>query len=57
VTIARAFSDTCAGIAPAGVGPFIGAELGGMLAGVVVCRWLWKTGGEPPVFRRGEGTP
>jgi glycerol uptake facilitator-like aquaporin len=42
VTIARALSDTFAGIAPAGVAVFIAAQLVGMLAAVAVGRWLWK---------------
>src|SRR5262249_32078008 len=33
VTIARAFSDTFAGIAPASVAPFIAAQLAGALIG------------------------
>jgi glycerol uptake facilitator-like aquaporin len=41
VTIARALSDTFAGIAPAGVPAFIVAQLAGMAAAVVVGRWLW----------------
>jgi glycerol uptake facilitator-like aquaporin len=41
VTIARALSDTFAGIAPAGVPAFIAAQLAGMAAAVVVGRWLW----------------
>jgi glycerol uptake facilitator-like aquaporin len=41
-TIARALSDTFAGIAPAGVVAFIAAQLVGMLAAVAVGRWLWK---------------
>jgi glycerol uptake facilitator-like aquaporin len=41
VTIARSISDTFAGIAPAGVAAFIGAQLAGMLAAVVVAHWLW----------------
>jgi glycerol uptake facilitator-like aquaporin len=41
VTIARALSDTFAGIAPAGVLAFIAAQLVGMLAAVIVGRWLW----------------
>ncbi len=40
-TIARSLSDTFAGIAPAGVAAFIGAQLLGMLAAVVLGRWLW----------------
>jgi glycerol uptake facilitator-like aquaporin len=42
VTIARAFSDTFAGIAPAGVVGFIAAQLIGMLAAVVLAHWLWR---------------
>ena len=41
VTIARSLSDTFAGIAPAGVAAFIGAQLLGMLAAVVLGGWLW----------------
>jgi glycerol uptake facilitator-like aquaporin len=41
VTIARSISDTFAGIAPAGVGAFVGAQLAGMVAAVVVAHWLW----------------
>jgi glycerol uptake facilitator-like aquaporin len=43
VTIARALSDTFAGIAPAGVIAFIAAQLAGMLAAVVVASWLWPS--------------
>jgi glycerol uptake facilitator-like aquaporin len=43
VTIARALSDTFAGIAPAGVVGFIAAQLIGMLAAVAVGQWLWPT--------------
>jgi glycerol uptake facilitator-like aquaporin len=42
VTIARALSDTFAGIAPAGVVAFIGAQLVGMVAAVGLARWLWR---------------
>jgi glycerol uptake facilitator-like aquaporin len=42
VTIARSLSDTFAGIAPAGVIPFILAQLLGMSASVVLARWLWQ---------------
>jgi glycerol uptake facilitator-like aquaporin len=41
VTLARALSDTFAGIAPGGVFAFIGAQLMGMLVAVIVGRWLW----------------
>ena len=43
VTIARALSDTFAGIAPSGVPAFIAAQLVGMLAAVAAARWLWPT--------------
>jgi glycerol uptake facilitator-like aquaporin len=43
VTIARALSDTFAGIAPAGVIAFIAAQLLGMLAAVLLGRWLWRS--------------
>jgi glycerol uptake facilitator-like aquaporin len=41
VTIARALSDTYAGIAPAGVSGFIAAQLAGALLAVALARWLW----------------
>ena len=40
VTIARAISDTFAGIRPADVAPFIVAQLVGAVAGMFVSRWL-----------------
>ena len=43
VTIARSLTDTFAGIAPTGVVAFIAAQLVGMLAAVVLGRWLWRT--------------
>ena len=42
VTIARALSDTYAGIAPAGVLAFIGAQFVGMLSAVAIATWLWS---------------
>lgn len=42
VTVARSLSDTFAGIAPASVTAFIGAQLAGMLVAVVLGGWLWK---------------
>ena len=42
VTIARALSDTYAGIAPAGVMAFIVAQLSGTAAAVALARWLWR---------------
>lgn len=41
VTVARAFSDTFAGIAPAGVLAFILAQLAGAAVAVTVAHWLW----------------
>ena len=41
VTIARSISDTFAGIAPAGAPAFIGAQLAGMLAAVLLAGWFW----------------
>jgi glycerol uptake facilitator-like aquaporin len=45
VTIARALSDTYAGIAPGGVAAFIAAQLVGALAAVGVARWIFA--GDP----------
>lgn len=45
VTIARALSNTYAGIAPAGVPAFIAAQMCGMLAALALANWLWPTGG------------
>jgi glycerol uptake facilitator-like aquaporin len=42
VTIARSLSDTFAGIAPAGVIGFIVAQFAGLLAAVMLSRWLWR---------------
>jgi glycerol uptake facilitator-like aquaporin len=41
VTIARALSDTFAGIAPAGVPGFIAAQLAGMAGAILAARCLW----------------
>jgi glycerol uptake facilitator-like aquaporin len=43
VTLARAVSDTFAGIAPAGVAPFVAAQLVGMAAAVAVAGFLWRS--------------
>jgi glycerol uptake facilitator-like aquaporin len=40
VTVARAFSNTFAGIRPQDVPPFIAAQLSGAVVAVYVCRWL-----------------
>lgn len=42
VTIARALSNTYAGIAPAGVLAFIAAQLVGALAAAVLANWLFR---------------
>jgi glycerol uptake facilitator-like aquaporin len=42
VTIARALSDTFAGIAPSGIAAFVVAQIGGMLAAVALGGWLWQ---------------
>jgi len=42
VTIARALSDTYAGIAPAGVLAFIAAQLAGAVAATLLGRWLFQ---------------
>jgi len=42
VTIARSLSNTFAGIAPAGVAAFVVAQFAGMLAAVILSRWLWR---------------
>ena len=41
VTIARALSDTFAGISPSDMPGFIAAQLAGMIVAVVLGRWLW----------------
>ena len=41
VTLARALSDTFAGIAPAGAPAFIAAQLLGALAALAAARWFW----------------
>jgi glycerol uptake facilitator-like aquaporin len=43
VTIARALSNTFAGIASSGVLAFVVAQLAGMLVAVAVARWLWRS--------------
>jgi glycerol uptake facilitator-like aquaporin len=43
VTVARALSDTFAGIAPANVAPFIAAQFAGGLAGLAVAGMLFKS--------------
>ncbi|MBC7770325.1 MAG: aquaporin family protein [Phycisphaerales bacterium] len=43
ITIARALSDTFAGIRPADVGGFIVAQVLGALAAMFACSWLYRT--------------
>jgi glycerol uptake facilitator-like aquaporin len=43
VTIARALSNTYAGIAPAHVTAFIVAQLAGALAAILLAKWLWAS--------------
>lgn len=42
VTIARALSNTFAGIAPANVAAFIAAQFAGMLLALALSTWLWQ---------------
>lgn len=42
-TIARAFTDTFTGIAPASIPGFLIGQVAGAVAAVVVCGWLWPT--------------
>ncbi|MEO6340198.1 MAG: MIP/aquaporin family protein [Caulobacteraceae bacterium] len=54
VTLARALSDTFAGIAPSSVPVFILAQLAGALAAVGVFGWLLRPDPSPPA---GKGAP
>ena len=42
VTIARALSDTFAGIAPDGIVVFVVAQMSGTLTAAATARWLWR---------------
>lgn len=44
VTVARSFSDTFAGIAPASTPAFLAVQLAGAIAAMIVFRWLLKAG-------------
>jgi len=46
VTIGRVFSDTFAGIAPGSVAPFIGAQLAGLVVGVLLILALYPDAGD-----------
>jgi membrane protein DedA with SNARE-associated domain len=45
MTLARSFTDSFAGIAPAHAGPFVLAEAAGALLGAVSFGWI--SGGKP----------
>jgi glycerol uptake facilitator-like aquaporin len=47
VTIARAFSDTYTGIAPAGVSAFITTQIAEALLAVALARWLFQRTDDP----------
>ena len=57
VTIARALTDTFAGIAPGGVPAFIIAQLAGMLAAVAIAPWLWPSHAVEPASRSSLKSP
>jgi glycerol uptake facilitator-like aquaporin len=57
VTMARALSDTFAGIAPGGVPAFIIAQLAGMLAAVAIAPWLWPSYAVEPAPRSSLKSP
>ncbi|MCY3795455.1 MAG: aquaporin, partial [Gammaproteobacteria bacterium] len=46
VTVARSFTDTFAGIAPAHAPAFIAAELAGAVAATLLFRWLERNAAE-----------
>jgi glycerol uptake facilitator-like aquaporin len=48
VTLARALSDSFAGISPVGVAPFIAAQLIGAMGGTLVSQWLFN-GRDAPI--------
>jgi glycerol uptake facilitator-like aquaporin len=48
VTVARALSDTFAGIAPANVLAFIAAQLVGAALAAIMAAWLWPEPSTPP---------
>ena len=48
VTVARAFSDTFAGIRPADMPLFIVMQFIGAAAAFAICRWLLSSDGKAP---------
>lgn len=54
ITIARALSDTFAGIRPVDVLPFIGAQVAGAVAAMMVARVVFSEGRRDPVY---QGAP
>ncbi|SDJ48854.1 Glycerol uptake facilitator (Major Intrinsic Protein Family) [Bradyrhizobium sp. Rc2d] len=58
VTIARALSDTFAGIAPRDVPGFIAAQFVGAVLAVVLARWLWSPASvKPNAAQTASGKP
>ena len=57
VTVARSFTDTFAGIAPAHAPAFIAAELAGAVAATLLFRWLESTGATPVEPSAGQDAP
>ncbi|RZN13305.1 aquaporin family protein [Bradyrhizobium genosp. SA-3] len=58
VTIARALSDTFAGIAPRDVPGFIAAQFVGAVLAVVLARWLWSRASvKPNAAQTASGKP
>ncbi|HWM82284.1 MAG TPA: MIP/aquaporin family protein [Pseudolabrys sp.] len=49
VTLARAASDTFAGIAPAGVSAFIAAQCAGTIVAAALSRWFWPPESTLPI--------
>jgi glycerol uptake facilitator-like aquaporin len=54
VTVARAFSDTFAGIRPIDVMPFVIAQLVGAVVGLVLASWLLRTDNANKLHQRRE---
>lgn len=52
ITIARSLSDTFAGIRPADVLPFIGAQAAGVVSAMAVARVVFSEGKREPVYSR-----
>jgi glycerol uptake facilitator-like aquaporin len=57
VTIARMLSDTFAGIEPRAAPAFIAAQFSGMLAAVMLARWLWPCAAKAAIGAPGHQLP